>query len=1026
MTTATRRPPITSGIIFRWRSLKTRVTLFTLSFFLVGIWSLALYSSYTLQSDMKQALGEQQFSTITIIASDINNQLDDRLRTLEMIAAKITPTMLGNAASTQIFLESEISLKRLFNYGAVVTRLDNIAIAEVPIAGRIGINYGDRDWIIEALKGKKIVGKPVLGKNSNAPAFMMVVPIRDTKGKVIGVLTGATDLNKPNFISNIADYRYGKTGGYLLVSPQLRTIVYSTDKKRIMEVLPAPGINPLLDRYIQGYEGSGVLVDQVGVEMLASVKSIPVAGWYVAALMPTEEAFAPIRTMQQRMLLVAIFLTLLVGGLIWWILKRQLAPIFKTIRTLATLSDTSRLLPVTRHDEIGELIGGFNSLLETLGKREEALKENEELFRSYLEYAPDGVYMNDLEGNFLYCNRKCEEIIGYRREELIGKNLLEFSILPENSLNKAIRLLQANIEGKSTGPDEIDLISKEGRRIPVEITTNVVRRKGQRIVLSFVRDITDRTRAEQALRESEEKHRLLIENSHDIIYTHTKEGVFTFVSPAWTVLLGRPVTEVVGKFFQPLVHPDDLAGCIVWLQKMIETGQRQRGIEYRLQHADGTWRWYTSSAVPIKDESGMVTGLYGTAHDITDRKQAEEEKKLLEERLQRAEKMEALGTLAGGVAHDLNNVLGIVVGYAEMILDEIDESNPLRSDVLKIMEGGHRSAAIVQDLLTLARRGVQTRQVVRLNAVVMDCQKTPEFDKILSFNPRVRIKTDLDADLLNMTGSTVHLCKTIMNLVSNAVEAMPDGGNLTIRTSNQYMGRPIQGYDAVRDGDYVVLTVSDTGEGIPEKDIKRIFEPFYTKKVMGRSGTGLGLAVVWGTVKDHNGYIDVQSKEGKGTTFTICFPVTREEADRDQISAPISEYMGRGETILVVDDVTGQRELAARMLTKLSYEVTTVESGEEAIEHLKTNNAELIVLDMIMDPGIDGLETYKKILEINPAQKAIIVSGFSESERVQEAQELGAGPYVKKPYVLERLGIAVRNELDEKSKTALVQAFAKA
>ncbi len=241
---------------------------------------------------------------------------------------------------------------------------------------------------------------------------------------------------------------------------------------------------------------------------------------------------------------------------------------------------------------------------------------------------------------------------------------------------------------------------------------------------------------------------------------------------------------------------------------------------------------------------------------------------------------------------------------------------------------------------------------------------------------------------------------------------MPKGGIVTIKTANQYLDKSIHGHDEIKEGDYVVLSVSDMGEGIPAADLKRIFEPFYTKKVMGRSGTGLGLAVVWGTVKDHNGYINVESEEGKGSTFTLYFPVTREDITAEAAAISMSEYMGKGESILIVDDVKGQRYLAATMLQKLNYIVSSVSSGEEAIAYLKEHKIDLIVLDMIMDPGMDGLDTYRNILEIHPRQKAIIVSGFSESDRVITAQSLGAGAYVRKPYVIEKLGLAVMKELD--------------
>ena len=250
-----------------------------------------------------------------------------------------------------------------------------------------------------------------------------------------------------------------------------------------------------------------------------------------------------------------------------------------------------------------------------------------------------------------------------------------------------------------------------------------------------------------------------------------------------------------------------------------------------------------------------------------------------------------------------------------------------------------------------------------------------------------------------------------MNLISNAAEAMPSGGKITISTTNQYVDQPIGGYDDIEEGDYAVLTVSDAGIGIRPEDKQRIFEPFYTKKVMGRSGTGLGMAVVWGTVKDHNGYIDLQSTEGQGTIFTLYFPVTREKIKAGDADFSIDEQIGKGEIILVVDDIAEQRKIASLMLGKLGYSVHTLSSGEEAIEYMKQNSADLVVLDMIMDPGIDGLETFRGILDIHPEQKAIIASGFSETDRVKEAQRLGAGEYVKKPYTIEKIAQAVKAEL---------------
>ena len=397
--------------------------------------------------------------------------------------------------------------------------------------------------------------------------------------------------------------------------------------------------------------------------------------------------------------------------------------------------------------------------------------------------------------------------------------------------------------------------------------------------------------------------------------------------------------------------------------------------------------------------------------EIDQRKQAEKEREQLVTKLQRARKMEALGTLAGGVAHDLNNILSGLVSYPELMLVDLPGDSPMRRPMQTMKDSGEKAAAIVQDLLTLARRGVAVTEVVSLNRIIREYLTSFEFKRLKNEYPAVRFEDKLADDLLHITGSPVHLSKTLMNLVSNAAEAISGSGHVVIETQSSYVDRPISGYDDVEEGDYAVLSVSDDGVGISADDSERIFEPFYTKKVMGRSGSGLGMAVVWGTVKDHQGYIDVQSIEGRGTRFTLYFPAVREELTASKPKATLADLTGNQQLILVIDDVRQQREIASDMLKKLGYRVVTARSGEEAVEFLRGESVELLVLDMIMEPGMDGLETYRQILALHPGQKAVIASGFSETERVKEAQRLGAGMYVKKPYTLEKIGLAVREQL---------------
>jgi len=373
--------------------------------------------------------------------------------------------------------------------------------------------------------------------------------------------------------------------------------------------------------------------------------------------------------------------------------------------------------------------------------------------------------------------------------------------------------------------------------------------------------------------------------------------------------------------------------------------------------------------------------------------------------------MEVIGTLAAGVAHDLNNILGGVVSYPELLTLDMPDTNPLKGPLLTIKKAGEKAAAIVQDLLTLARRGVSVNEVLNLNTIISEFLKSPECENILSFHPNIEVDINLDEGLLNILGSGFHLSKIIMNLVSNSAEAMPHGGRIQITTENQYLDTPVSGYENIKEGEYVTLTVSDTGEGIPEADLIKIFEPFYTKKKMGRSGTGLGMTVVWGTVKDHKGYVDIRSAENRGTTIRLYFPASRENMAANKSSMPIDLYRAKGESILIVDDVEEQRIILSRILEKLGYRVTAASGGEEAIEYMKNNSADLVVLDMIMEPGINGLETYKQILEIHPGQKAVIASGFSETEHVRETLRLGASAYIKKPYNIEKIGLAIKDAL---------------
>jgi PAS domain S-box-containing protein len=642
---------------------------------------------------------------------------------------------------------------------------------------------------------------------------------------------------------------------------------------------------------------------------------------------------------------------------------------------------------------------------------EVALRRSEECFRSLFSNMAEGVALHemvlDATGNpvnyrIVDCNPGYEHILGLKRNEVTGRLATEvYASEAPPYLREYGRVISSGV------PSHMGIFFKPmGRHFEVSIAP-----WGRGGFATIFSDVTERKVTEEALKSSEQKYRTILESIEEGYFELDLRGSLAFFNTALGRIAGLPADQIAGINYRDYTTPETAKRMLQVFRRIYRTGKPSGVQDFEIIMRDGRSIAIDLAASPILDRAGKIIGFRGLVRDISERQKAERQRQELEERLQRAQKMKAIGTLAGGVAHDLNNILSGIVSYPDLLLMDLPQDSPLRKPIETIRESGNKAAAIVQDLLTLARRGVSVSEVLNLNDTVLDYLRSPECSKLKSFHSLVGIDTRLDDRLLNIMGSPVHLAKTIMNLVSNAAEAMPDGGTIRISTWNTYVDQPIKGYDQVAEGDYAVVEVSDAGVGIPAGDLKLIFEPFFTKKKMGRSGTGLGMAVVWGTVKDHKGYIDVHSAEGQGTTFTLYFPVTRQQKTAIENGRPFERLRGRGETVLVVDDVQQQREIASAILTQLGYTVRTVASGEEAVDDMKHQGADLLILDMIMESGIDGLETYRRILCQHPGQRAIITSGYSKTERVKDARRLGAGQYLKKPYTIENLGMAVQGEL---------------
>jgi two-component system, cell cycle sensor histidine kinase and response regulator CckA len=630
---------------------------------------------------------------------------------------------------------------------------------------------------------------------------------------------------------------------------------------------------------------------------------------------------------------------------------------------------------------------------------EEAQRESEALLRIYLNNAPDGIYTTDMKGYFLYGNRKCEEITGYKKVELIGKNFLKLNLLSKQDLKKAAHLIQASSEGMSTGPDELELIRKDGRIIPVEINTAVVQRSDKGIVLGFVRDITERREAEASITRERQKLKTLSDNAPFGMVLIDVEGHFTYINRKFTELFSYDLPDL----------PDGRT----WFRKAYPN------IEYR-HTVISTWREDWANAKPgtstlrvfgvtCKDgtekvvnfaTSFLVSGDYlMTCEDIT-------EMRKLESQLRQGQKMEAIGTLAGGIAHDFNNILTALTGYAGLIQKKMDTSDPLRPYVEQILVASQKAGDLIQSLLAFSRQQPFDLTPLDMNNTIRTMEKL--LGRLLTED--IKLRTSLADDDTIVMADKSQMDQIFFNLVSNARDAMPKGGTLIIETAAAVIDAAfikIHGFG--KKGKYIEITISDTGMGMDEPTKGKIFDPFFTTKEAGK-GTGLGLATVYGIVKQHGGYITVESEPDQGTTFSIYFPSVKMKVNEEQDrTTPIIKG---NETILIADDDNEVRHLVWEALQAYGYSTIEATDGEDAIDKYKQNRPiDLVVLDVVM-PKKNGREVYQEIRGIDPHVKVLFTSGYTRDIVFDKGIESGEFDFMAKPLLFDELLQKIREMLD--------------
>jgi len=642
---------------------------------------------------------------------------------------------------------------------------------------------------------------------------------------------------------------------------------------------------------------------------------------------------------------------------------------------------------------------------------QKALEVSEARLKAIFNNASVGIALVTRDFKTIQVNETFKKLLGYDNDEYLNIDYIN-SIHPDDRERVEVKLADFMKQRTESQQVEIRVRKRDGDFFWVNVSLTPMNSPDGEIesMIVVVVNVDGRKKAEEKLKKNEERLNLALNATSDGLWDWDMKSGRVYFSSSYYRMIGSNPDEFpsIHREWAELMHPDDREYARQMVREHIRNRTDHFEIEFRINTGGDSYNWVMSRGKVVEwDNVGGPARMIGTHTDVTERRK-------FEERLLEAEKMELLGRLAGGVAHDLNNILLGILAYPDLMMMELPENSPLREYASNIQESGQRAAEIVQDMLTLTRRESIAMKPLNINETIGNYLKSPEFSSIQSARNNITFTVHLDPELSPIEGSEHHIYKTFMNLVTNAVEAIPSEGHVIMSTFNTRLEKDANLYETIVKGDYSVMRVEDNGQGIPREIVKKIFEPFFTRKKLGKSGSGLGLAIVWGTMKDHGGFINVESEVNSGTVFTLYFPVTKKTIVSEDVISEITDFTGNGEKILIIDDMSTQREIAENILQNINYDTVAVESGEKALDYLKKNRADLIVLDMIMEPGMDGLETYEKILAINPGQKALIVTGWAETENVRKTIGLGAGALLKKPYKLKDLALAVRSELDRK------------
>jgi PAS domain S-box-containing protein len=1005
-----------SGFIRNWgrsicrlfSSIRSRLVLLVLLGAIPSL-ILALHASMSFYRD---ARADAQQETLQVAQTVCLNQdrLIDETRQL-LLALSRVPEVRGDDPSACQLLFSDLNAQysAYANFG--VADLDgNVRCSAVPLSGVV--NIADRAYFRRVIQSQNFaIGDFQIGRVTGMPSINCGYPLSDETGRMKGVVYAALNLG---WVKRLVQEAKLPPGSAFTVLDRKGTILarYPDEGKwvgkRMSEVLD------LRTALVQGQfltEKSGM----DGVLRLYGIVPMAHGRGFVTTGIPRSVVFASARRILLNHLLVVGLVTLLVVAVTEIAARifilRWVNPLLQATQRLSANDLTARAGVAGGPRELRKLAGGFDQMAESLQRREaeqkrveNSLRESEEMFRSLSASSPLGIFTTDLEGRWTYVNPRCRQLLEISLTKSVSEGWLQ-QIHPEDR-SRVTEQWSSFIRSDGEFLFECQILRRGGAigRIQVRVAPIVSEGGNTTGRVGTVEDITERKQAEEALALERYLLDTLMQNVPDSIYFKDEKSRFLRVNRTLAARFGLDdPSQAMGKTDFDFYGDEHAQQTFQDEQRIVSTGKALVDKEERETWPDGRETWLSTTKAPLHDQRGKIVGTFGISRDITARKH-------LEEQFRQSQKIEAIGRLAGGVAHDFNNILTAINGYSDLVYRKLDEQNPLRSFVAEISKAGNRAAALTRQLLAFSRKQVLRPVVVDLNTLVADLEKM--LRRLIGED--VQLETVCGPSLGNVQADPGQIEQVLVNLSVNARDAMPNGGKLTIEMANVALGRESERlHPDMRPGDYVMLAVRDTGTGMTEEIKAHAFEPFFTTKQPGK-GTGLGLATCFGIVKQSGGHIAIESEWGKGTTFKIYLPRVAQAVEYHQATGQRVIMPQGTESVLLVEDEPNVRKISSTVLRGLGYDVVEATCGEEAlrvIQQGKLKAIDLLVTDVIM-PEMNGKELADQVLLSHPETKVLFISGYTADAIDQHGISDESLNLLQKPFTASILAAKIREVLD--------------